>query len=56
VTAGTTTGMLLANVPAAYFGHALTRIMPLATMRYVSAVIYALLGIASLVQTAGVFR
>jgi putative Ca2+/H+ antiporter (TMEM165/GDT1 family) len=55
VTAGTTTGMLLANVPAAYFGHALTRIMPLATMRYVSAAIYALLGIASLAQTAGYF-
>jgi len=53
VTAGTTTGMLLANVPAAYFGHALTRVVPLATMRYVSAAIYFVLGIASLADTAG---
>jgi putative Ca2+/H+ antiporter (TMEM165/GDT1 family) len=53
VTAGTTTGMLLANVPAAYFGHAITRIVPLAAMRYVSAAVYALLGVASLLETAG---
>jgi putative Ca2+/H+ antiporter (TMEM165/GDT1 family) len=53
VTAGTTTGMLLANVPAAYFGHAITRIVPLAAMRYISAVVYALLGVASLLETAG---
>ena len=53
VTAGTTTGMLLANVPAAYFGHTLTRVVPLATMRYVSAAIYFVLGIASLADTAG---
>jgi putative Ca2+/H+ antiporter (TMEM165/GDT1 family) len=53
VTAGTTTGMLLANVPAAYFGHAITRIVPLAAMRYLSAAVYALLGVASLLETAG---
>src|SRR6185312_17006092 len=43
VTAGTTTGMLLANVPAAYFGHAITRVVPLAVMRYISAGVYAVL-------------
>lgn len=53
VTAGTTTGMLLANVPAAYLGHALTRAVSLPVMRYVSAVIYAVLGVVSLAQTAG---
>ncbi|MBN9554519.1 MAG: TMEM165/GDT1 family protein [Alphaproteobacteria bacterium] len=53
VTAGTTTGMLLANVPAAYFGHAITRIVPLVAMRYISAAVYALLGVASLLETAG---
>jgi putative Ca2+/H+ antiporter (TMEM165/GDT1 family) len=55
VTAGTTTGMLLANVPAAYFGHAITRIVPLAVMRYISAGVYAVLGVASLLETAGYF-
>ena len=53
VTAGTTTGMLLANVPAAYFGHALTRAVSLPVMRYISAAIYAVLGVVSLAQTAG---
>ncbi len=55
VTAGTTTGMLLANVPAAYFGHAITRVVPLAAMRYISAGVYAVLGVASLLETAGYF-
>ena len=55
VTAGTTTGMLLANVPAAYFGHALTRAVSLPVMRYISAAIYAVLGVVSLAQTAGYF-
>ncbi|HEY4275198.1 MAG TPA: TMEM165/GDT1 family protein [Rhizomicrobium sp.] len=55
VTAGTTTGMLLANVPAAYFGHAITRVVPLAVMRYISAGVYVVLGVASLLETAGYF-
>lgn len=55
VTAGTTTGMLLANVPAAYFGHAITRIVPLKAMRYISAAVYVVLGVASLLETAGYF-
>ena len=53
VTAGTTTGMMLANVPAAYFGGAITKIVPLSVMRYVSAAIYAVLGVVSLAETAG---
>jgi putative Ca2+/H+ antiporter (TMEM165/GDT1 family) len=53
VAAGTTTGMMIANVPAAYFGHAVTRILPLALLRYVSAAIYAVLGLLSLAETAG---
>ena len=54
VTAGTTTGMMLANIPAAYFGGAITKIVPLSVMRYVSAAIYAVLGVVSLAETAGV--
>ena len=53
VAAGTTTGMMLANIPAAFFGQAITRVVPLALMRYVSAAIYAVLGVASLLETAG---
>ena len=53
VTAGTTTGMMLANIPAAYFGHAVTRLVPMSAMRLVSAAIYAVLGVASLLETAG---
>ena len=56
VAAGTTTGMMLANIPAAFFGQAVTRVVPLAVMRYVSAAIYAVLGVISLAETAGYFR
>ena len=56
VAAGTTVGMMLANIPAAYFGKAITRVVPLTAMRYVSAVIYAALGVVSLLETAGFFR
>jgi len=54
VTAGTTTGMMLANIPAAFFGQAITKAVPLWVMRYVSAAIYGVLGVVSLAQTAGV--
>lgn len=53
VTAGTTTGMMLANIPAALFGQAVTRVVPMPVMRAVSAGIYAVLGVASLLETAG---
>lgn len=56
VAAGTTAGMMLANIPAAYFGKAITRVVPLTAMRYISAAIYAVLGIASLLETAGYLR
>ena len=53
VAAGTTTGMMLANIPAALFGQAITRAVPLKVMRYVSAAIYVALGFVSLAETAG---
>jgi len=53
VTAGTTTGMMLANIPAAFFGQAITRRVPLWLLRYVSAAIYAVLGLVSIAETAG---
>jgi Ca2+/H+ antiporter, TMEM165/GDT1 family len=56
VAAGTTTGMMLANIPAALFGHAITRAVPLSLMRYASAAVYLVLGVISLLQTADYLR
>ena len=53
VAAGTTTGMMLANIPAALFGQAVTRVVPLSVMRYLSAAIYVVLGLVSVLETAG---
>ncbi|WP_334163882.1 TMEM165/GDT1 family protein [Phenylobacterium sp.] len=45
VTAGTTLGMMLANVPAVYLGEAATRVVPLKVVRIVAAAIFALIGL-----------
>lgn len=50
VTTGTTLGMLLANVPAVYFGEAVTRVVPLAWVRRAAAAIFAALGVWMLVR------
>ena len=44
VAAGTTTGMMLANIPAVFLGHAVTRVLPIRTLRYAAAATYAVLG------------
>lgn len=44
VTAGTTIGMMLANVPAVHLGEAATKIVPLRYVRWTCAVIFILLG------------
>ena len=49
VVAGTTLGMLLANVPVVYFGEALAKRMPVAVIRKVTAAAFAVLGVAALV-------
>ena len=48
VTAGTTIGMMLANVPAVFFGDALARRIPLKLVRICAAVSFVLLGLAAL--------
>jgi putative Ca2+/H+ antiporter (TMEM165/GDT1 family) len=48
VVAGTTVGMMLANVPAVWFGERVTRIVPIRAVHIVSAVIFAALGAAAL--------
>lgn len=53
VTAGTTTGMMIANVPAVFLGHAVTRVLPINVLRIAAAVLYLVLGLLGLAATAG---
>lgn len=45
VTAGTTVGMMAANVPAVFLGEAATRLVPLRYVRRGAAVLFAILGV-----------
>jgi len=51
VGAGTTLGMMLANVPAVYLGHELLKRVPLRTVRFVTAGLFAVIGLWLLVAT-----
>lgn len=44
VAAGTTLGMMIANVPAVFLGEAATKIVPLKYVRIAAAVVFALIG------------
>jgi putative Ca2+/H+ antiporter (TMEM165/GDT1 family) len=48
VVAGTTLGMMLANAPVVWFGDRITRRVPIRVVHGVSAVIFAVLGVAAL--------
>ena len=50
VVLGTTLGMMLANVPVVFFGEALARRMPVAIVRRVASVAFAILGVLALVS------
>ena len=54
VAAGTTVGMMLANVPAVYLGEAATKIVPMSVVRIGAASLFAIIGIWTLLQTAGI--
>jgi len=54
VTAGTTLGMMIANVPAVFLGEAATKVIPLNVVRIVAAVIFALIGVWVLLAAFGV--
>jgi len=47
VTAGTTVGMLLANVPVVLFGGAIAKRLPLKTVRAIAATLFLALGLAA---------
>lgn len=51
VIAGTTTGMLIANVPAVFLGDALSDRLPIRKMNYVAAVLFTALGLAFIART-----
>ncbi len=48
VTAGTTLGMMIANVPAVLLGERIVRALPVARVRRIAALIFAALGVAVL--------
>jgi putative Ca2+/H+ antiporter (TMEM165/GDT1 family) len=56
VAAGTTTGMMLANIPAVFLGHAVTRVLPIHALRIAAAVLYLILGVVGVATTAGWIR
>lgn len=54
VVAGTTLGMMLANVPAVFCGERIARALPVRTVHAVPAVVFAVLGLLVLIRgTAG---
>lgn len=53
VTAGTTLGMMIANVPAVFLGERITRIVPMHAVRIAAAAIFAALGIWALFELFG---
>ena len=54
VMAGTTLGMMLANVPAVFLGNALIERVPLTVVRTVAALLFLVIGMWLLLQTAGI--
>ena len=53
VTAGTTLGMMIANVPAIFLGHELLKRVDLAKVRLVAATLFLVIGLWVLAQVAG---
>lgn len=53
VTAGTTLGMMIANVPAIFLGHALLKRIDLGKIRIAAAALFLIIGLWVLAQTAG---
>ncbi|MFL5297794.1 MAG: TMEM165/GDT1 family protein [Phenylobacterium sp.] len=53
VTVGTTTGMMIADIPAVLLGEAATKIVPLKYVRMAAAAIFALIGVWVLLAAFG---
>lgn len=50
VTAGTTLGMMIANVPAVLLGETLAKRFPLSKMRFIAAALFAIFGVLVLMK------
>ncbi|MDE2264706.1 MAG: TMEM165/GDT1 family protein [Alphaproteobacteria bacterium] len=50
VVAGSTTGMMLANIPAVFVGHTFAARLPLQMIRYVASAVFVVLGAVFLVR------
>lgn len=55
VVAGTTLGMMIANVPAVFLGNRIAERVPMALVHGVSAVIFAVLGVMTLMNAGNFF-
>jgi putative Ca2+/H+ antiporter (TMEM165/GDT1 family) len=55
VTMGTTLGMMIANVPAVYLGHVVHEKVPLGVVRTIAALLFLVLGLWVIADTAGWF-
>ncbi len=55
VVAGTTLGMMLANVPAVYFGERIANKVPLKLVHGIAAALFAVLGVATLMGAGAGF-
>ena len=53
VTLGTTAGMMLANVPAVWFGQKIVDIVPLKVVRTIAAALFLAIGLWVIAQAAG---
>jgi Ca2+/H+ antiporter, TMEM165/GDT1 family len=53
VTAGTTLGMMIANVPAVWLGDQVLRRVPIAWVHRIAALVFAVLGVAVLMGAGG---
>lgn len=53
VTMGTTIGMMIANVPAVFLGNELIKRVPMHIVRIAAALLFAVIGLWLLAQTAG---
>jgi putative Ca2+/H+ antiporter (TMEM165/GDT1 family) len=53
VTLGTTLGMMIANVPAVFLGEGIIRKVPLNVVRIIAALLFLIIGLWLLSQTAG---
>lgn len=53
VAAGTTTGMMIANIPAVFLGQAVTKVLPIKSLRFGAAAVYLVLGLWGIAAALG---